>query len=414
MLTFLILFDFSKAFDSIPHTLLLAKLRSLNFTTHALRWFFSYLADRLQAVIDAGGKISDWLRAASGVPQGSVLGPLLFSIFINDLPSVVFFSKMMIFADDTQLYHHFLPVDFSLALDRVTRDAQAVADWARSNGLLLNPAKTKVLIIGSEAYTRDLDLSAIPRVVIDGCALPYATEARSLGVTLTSTLNWQAHAKTVARRAFASLYTLRFFRHALSRDVRKHLAETLVFPQLDYAAPVYNHLDKTRVLMLERALKACVRFVVGNISRRDHVTPHRLALGWLSALRRRQYFIGLQAFKVIASGQPLYLTDRFACRLQVDIDLRRSARRPPQPFEPPPRRTEAFKHSFALEAMDLLNSIYFTTFTPSNFLNLKRLLRDVLFSRDVADWNARVRNEGLPTRLLFDPPLPAAPPRPRL
>ena len=133
-------------------------------------------------------------------------------------------------------------------------------------------------------------------------------------------------------------YTLRFFRHALSRDVRKHLAETLVFPQLDYAAPVYNHLDKTRVLMLERALKACVRFVVGNISRRNHVTPHRLALGWLSALRRRQYFIGLQAFKVIASGQPLYLTDRFACRLQVD--LRRSTRRPPQPFEPPPCRTD--------------------------------------------------------------------------
>ena len=75
MLTFLILFNFSKAFDSIPHTLLLAKLRSVGFTAHALRRFFTYLADRLQAVVDLGGKISDWLRAASGVPQGSVFWP---------------------------------------------------------------------------------------------------------------------------------------------------------------------------------------------------------------------------------------------------------------------------------------------------------------------------------------------------
>ena len=162
----------------------------------------------------------------------------------------------MIFYDDTQLYHHFFPTDFHLALDRVTRDAQAVADWARSNGLTLNSAKIKVLIIGSEDYTRKLDLATIPRVVIDGCVLPYVTEARSLGVTFTNTLDWQAHAKTVARRVFASLYTLRFFHSALSRDVRKLLAETLVFPQFDYVTPVYNHLDKTRVLMLERALKA--------------------------------------------------------------------------------------------------------------------------------------------------------------
>ena len=188
MLSFLILFDFNRTFNSIPHTILLAK--PLNFSTHTLRWFFSYLAYRLQAVIDSGGMISDWLRAESGVPQGSVLGPLHFAIFINDLPAAVRFSKVMIFADDTQLYHHFFPANFHHALDCVTRDTQAVADWAGNNGLTLNSGKTKVMILGSDAYTREFDLETLPRVVIDGTSLPYVTEARSLGVMFTNTLDW--------------------------------------------------------------------------------------------------------------------------------------------------------------------------------------------------------------------------------
>ena len=137
-------------------------------------------------------------------------------------------------------------------------------------------------------------------------------------------------------------------------------------------------------------------------------------LAGLSAARRRRYFVGLQAFKVVANANPSYLVDRFACRLNIDLELRRSNRCPPQPFEPPPRRTEAFKHSSALEALDLLNSINFTSFTPAHLPLLKRTLRDALFSRDVAYWNARVRNERLPTRLLIRTQTPLTPPRARL
>ena len=112
MLTFLILFDFPKAFDSIPHTTVLAKLKkAINLSILSLQWFFTYLAHRLQAVIDSGCEVSDWLRALSRVHQGSFLGPLYFAIYINDLPAVVRFSKIMIFADDTQLYHYFFATD---------------------------------------------------------------------------------------------------------------------------------------------------------------------------------------------------------------------------------------------------------------------------------------------------------------
>ena len=252
-----------------------------------------------------------------------------------------------------------------------------------------------MIILGCVAYLRDLDLDTLPQVVIDESALQYVTKVRSLCVTFTNSLDWQVNARLVTRKVFGTLYTLRFFRHALLRDIRKYLVETLALPLFNYAATVYNHLDKDRTKKLEKDLKACVRFVLGNIPRRDHITPYRLSLGWLSAERRCQYFIGLQAFKVVANSYPPYLVERFNCTLDVDLELRRSDRRSPQHFEPPPRRTEAYEHSFALEFHSLANSIHFINFSPTNISNFKRVLREALFHRNVVCCITRVHTSSV-------------------
>ena len=118
-----------------------------------------------------------------------------------------------------QLYHPFSLRNCNLALECVTRDAQAVADWARNNGLTLNASKTKVMILGSDAYSREFDLETLPCVVINGNSLSYVTEARSLGVTFTNTLNWQTHARHVARKVSDSFYTKNTVGHALHEPV---------------------------------------------------------------------------------------------------------------------------------------------------------------------------------------------------
>ncbi|KAL7306664.1 hypothetical protein TKK_0001340 [Trichogramma kaykai] len=135
-------FDFSKAFDSIPHHKLLMRLREVGCDDMTIRWFASYLSLRTLAVRNVDGSHSAPYQITSGVPQGSVLGPLLFLIFINTLPSILSHSHAVIFADDTQIIAHAPPSQFDDLVLHVGADANAVQRWAQDNGLSLNAQKT--------------------------------------------------------------------------------------------------------------------------------------------------------------------------------------------------------------------------------------------------------------------------------
>lgn len=388
-ITILILFDFSKAFDTISHDILLRKMKNINCSDNALKWFFTYLHDRIQAVVDDGGRVSEWVRSNAGVPQGSVLGPLLFSLFINDLPNVLSGgSKHMISADDTQIYRSFLPHEFTSGLSDISRDATAVANWAVENGLQLNLRKTKAMILGNEQYISRIDLDSCSKININGHNIPYVTEALNLGVWLTPTLDWDKHLNAVSCKVYRTLNALKHRRHALSRNVRKSLVEALIFPHFDYACVVFHSLNNTQNLKLHRLLNACVRFVHGRIPYDARVTPYRLALGWLSVAHRREYFLGVQAFNAISRGNPEYLATWFADA--KNISLRRSSRRQTENvyFVIAPR-TEAKKSSFHILSCYLLNSLKPLTFDPSTINSFKAYLFDTLSWRDISDWRSQ-------------------------
>lgn len=189
-LTILVLFDFSKAFETVSHILLRTKIRKLGFGIKALKWIFSYLTDRSQAVVDGDGRCSHWLATTMGVPQGSVLGPLLFSPFINGTGDNLLYSKHMIFADDTQIYLSCLPSQSKEGLVNIAHDVRVIAQHAKDKGLKLNLDKTKVLIQGSNTYVSQLDRSLLPPIVIGSVTLMYVPEARNLGVIMSSNFSW--------------------------------------------------------------------------------------------------------------------------------------------------------------------------------------------------------------------------------
>ncbi|XP_046599992.1 uncharacterized protein LOC124295150 [Neodiprion lecontei] len=146
--TLFILFDFRKDFDSIPYSILLSKLYDMGFPRSALNWIANYLQGRSQAVAGSDGKSSSWQSLDQGVPQGSVLGPLLFLIFNDDLSSVLRFSNHLIYADDLQIY---LQTPFCGLTDAICsiNDIDAVTGWAAANALKLNVAKTQAIFLGS-------------------------------------------------------------------------------------------------------------------------------------------------------------------------------------------------------------------------------------------------------------------------
>ncbi|KAL7290759.1 hypothetical protein TKK_0015507 [Trichogramma kaykai] len=387
MVSILVSFDFSKAFDTIPHRKLLLRLREIGCDGAAIRWFADYLSLRNLAVRNADGTHSHYYRTTSGVPQGSVLGPLLFFIYINTLPSILSHSHAIIFADDTQIIAHAPPSQFSELVANIGADANAVHQWAIANGLSLKTQKTCVLLLESRVFTDALYRTGPPRITLAGTLLEYSPAIKILGVVLNSTLNWDSHISSISSKVHYTLYSLCYHRHSLSRHLRQRLVQALILPHLDYAAAVLTSLTVEQELRLQRLQNACIWFIYGNIPRTAHVTPYRLALGWLSIKRRRDQLMVLQARKIIISNTPSCLATHF--RLLEGQD---PTRRVPPRLDYPSANTSTLHRSFAHTTTKLI-TLYLALF-PFN-PNPRSLLRNHFLSLEKAEWLQRCVTENL-------------------
>lgn len=176
----LILLDYSKAFDTISHKILCRKLRhNFNFSMHATNLIESYLKDRTQTVF-SNEMFSAMIPIASGVPQGSILGPILFSLYINDLPSVLKHCKIHLFADDVQLYYDCNDNSASSISRKINSDLARVEEWSSKNMLSLNIKKTHAIFISN---TRS-NLCLKPTIVLNNETIEFIDHATSLEIII--------------------------------------------------------------------------------------------------------------------------------------------------------------------------------------------------------------------------------------
>lgn len=272
LITIDVFFYFSKAFDRVDHGLLLTKLARLGCSISVLQWFQSYLTDRSQAILGSNNtSSSSFGQVLSGVPQGSILGPLFFLIFVLDLLDCLRNCMYVTFADDLQIYFHCPLQELNDGLACVHSDIAAVTNWVCLNGLLLNANKTKVILIGTARYINRIDFAMLNPLIVDGTSIAFVNSARALGVTLNSTLTWNDHVLVVWKQIFKILFQLKHSSHMLSQTLLTKLISNLVIPLLDYACVVYIDVTKEQNLSLQRALNACIRFIY-SARRDDHIS----------------------------------------------------------------------------------------------------------------------------------------------
>ena len=228
-----LLMDLSKAFDCLPHDLLLAKLEAYGFGTSSLRYLQSYLGNRLHRV-RIGSQLSDWLEILIGVPQGSVLGPILFNIFINDLFLVMSNSSICNFADDNTLY----VCDTSLerVISRLTADTPDIVEWFSANALVANPDKFQLIYPGHNRT--DLTLP-IGNLNISAC-----NTVKLLGVTIDNDLTFYPHIKDLCNKVSQKTRALMRIRSDLSHEKANSLFNAYILSHFNYCPLVWMYCDK--------------------------------------------------------------------------------------------------------------------------------------------------------------------------
>lgn len=297
--------DLSSAFDCVSHAKLLARLsQEFGVGGKCLGWLQSYLQNRCQYVKFKGNK-SEPTPLQTGVPQGSVIGPLLFSIYVSPITRLInsYGFCCHSYADDTSIYFCFTEAIKLETLNKCTVELKA---WLMSHGLMLNPTKSEVLVSGTPNQIKKFKDNSHTVIIANETISP-SDKLKLLGVTFDSTLSFEFHIQNISRSVSIELRALRHIRKCLDKSTANIVATSIISSKIDYCNSVLTGVTAYNLKRLQRLQTYAAKIVLN-----DYQSPQEnllQKLHWLPIKQRIDYKLALLAFKTINTGSPSYLRD---------------------------------------------------------------------------------------------------------
>ena len=358
----LLLMDLSKAFDCISHDLLLAKLHAYGLDISSIKLIYSYLKGRHQRV-HINGDYSSWKEILNGVPQGSVLGPLLFNIFINDLFFFIYKSEIHNYADDNTLSVANTNID--IIISKLESDINVLDIWFKSNGLLLNEKKCQFIIIEPSSVSR----SNTETVNVRGKNLEEVTQSKLLGISFDKNINMKDHIKLICNQAGKKLNALARISHYLDEHKRKLLMNAFITSQFNYCPIIWMFCQRKSNNSINRIHERALR-----IAYNDYTSDFETLLckdNSVTIHHRNIQALALEIYKTMHGFNPAFMKDVFC------LDRHIHTTRNKQLSYPNPRTVSYGLESFGYKATQIWRCIphdiqitsninAFKTFTSEN------------------------------------------------
>jgi len=271
--------DFAKAFDKVPHRRLILKLEAYGIRGELLKWVTDFLRDRKQRVV-MGNHRSDWETVTSGVPQGSVLGPILFVIYINDMPDSLINFPCKLYADDSKIIAQ---IENEADSNKLQQDINAIVEWTDTWLMRLNYNKCKVMHFGKDnprfRYTMLDETTETTHTLL------VTDSERDLGITLSSDAKWSTHTNKIAAKANSMLGWMKSSFMCREVELWKRIYITWIRPHLEFAAPVWNVYAAADIARLEKVQRRATKV---SHAMKGLLYPQRLELLGLTTLEERR------------------------------------------------------------------------------------------------------------------------------
>lgn len=292
--------DLSKAFDSVCHEILIRKLVKSSIDPF---WFENYLKDRTQSV-RLGNHLSRKQATTYGVPQGSVLGPILFNVYVNDLSQFVKNCTVIQYADDTQFIHTGTINDIHVLVRECEETLSKVKLYFHINGLKLNTNKTQCIFIGTRGH-----ITQIPNdtcIQVDGSTITPSSSVKNLGIYFDNFMQFETHILHISKKCLGTLMFINRLKENFDKNTLKLLIQSLVLSKMNYGLTIWGNTTTTCIQQAQKVQNFAAKVVLGG-KKFDHATPYLKELKWLKMVDMHKYELGVMVYNILNNRLPSWL-----------------------------------------------------------------------------------------------------------